>query len=530
MDAIFLTDDPNTRKQLIGSLAHSFGCIYVSLWSYYFPRPSNYLISFDGYYNEASHEPSTSTGSLARRLFHEYRQSVIPLQNGHIPSMAFMNNLPYLEIQTQDIQRLASNDAQRLFYQEARIQTVIFMGCRSGEIELGLTYDAANMKVEASLRDWFPEDFSRKTSPVNSDYLRPPPPPSSSSSSLRSLDSPQNASEYSSLLFPLIPKPSTTTDAVNVPLHTLLAPVTTAETTNNMIHQRQQEPLFRNREREEEVMTQAILAVLSMSSSPSSPQRKGKATAFKRYYCVASGGGVSGRAPQPPSVRRQSMMKRAISFYNRLNINWRERFPRENATGGGSDGIGGSGGGRGPTATQLHHMISERKRREKLNESFQALRSLLPPGTKKDKASVLTIARDHLTSLQGDISKLLERNRELEAKLAGEREMENFLQADERFNVRIIHIPESTSRERVLDLRIAHRGDNIGADDLIIRLLEFLKQINNVSLVSIDGKTRAREDGVTSVVLVSLRLKIEGECDESAFQEAIRRVVADLAH
>ena len=127
----------------------------------------------------------------------------------------------------------------------------------------------------------------------------------------------------------------------------------------------------------------------------------------------------------------------------------------------------------------------------------------------KDKASVLTIAKDHLTSLQGDISKLLERNRELEAKLAGEREIENFLQADERFNVRIIHIPESTSRERVLDLRIAHRGDNIGADDLIIRLLEFLKQINNVSLVSIDGKTRAREDGVTSVVLVSLRLKIE---------------------
>lgn len=31
--------------------------------------------------------------------------------------MAFMNNLPYLEIRTQDIQRLASNDAQRLFYQ-----------------------------------------------------------------------------------------------------------------------------------------------------------------------------------------------------------------------------------------------------------------------------------------------------------------------------------------------------------------------------------------------------------------------------
>lgn len=241
------------------------------------------------------------------------------------------------------------------------------------------------MKIEASLREWFPEDFNRKSSPVKSDYLRPPPHASSSSSSLRSLDSPQNVSEYSSLLFPLIPKPSTVTDAVNVPSHPPLAPI-------NMIHQQQQqqEPLFRNREREEEAMTQAILAVLTGSSSPpstsSSPQRKGRATAFKRYYNMISGSRVIGKAPPTTSVRRPSMMKRAISFYNRLNSNRRERFARENATTGG-DGSGGSSGGcgryiSGPTATQLHHMISERKRREKLNESFQALRSLLPPGTK----------------------------------------------------------------------------------------------------------------------------------------------------
>lgn len=35
-----------------------------------------------------------------------------------------------------------------------------------------------------------------------------------------------------------------------------------------------------------------------------------------------------------------------------------------------------------PTSNQLHHMISERKRREKLNEYFHALRLLLPPGSK----------------------------------------------------------------------------------------------------------------------------------------------------
>jgi hypothetical protein len=31
---------------------------------------------------------------------------------------------------------------------------------------------------------------------------------------------------------------------------------------------------------------------------------------------------------------------------------------------------------------QLQHMISERKRREKLNDSFHALRTVLPPGSK----------------------------------------------------------------------------------------------------------------------------------------------------
>jgi hypothetical protein len=34
------------------------------------------------------------------------------------------------------------------------------------------------------------------------------------------------------------------------------------------------------------------------------------------------------------------------------------------------------------SVNQLQHMISERKRREKLNDSFQALKIVLPPGTK----------------------------------------------------------------------------------------------------------------------------------------------------
>lgn len=37
---------------------------------------------------------------------------------------------------------------------------------------------------------------------------------------------------------------------------------------------------------------------------------------------------------------------------------------------------------REPKASNLYHMISERKRREKLNASFELLRTLLPPGSK----------------------------------------------------------------------------------------------------------------------------------------------------
>jgi hypothetical protein len=35
-----------------------------------------------------------------------------------------------------------------------------------------------------------------------------------------------------------------------------------------------------------------------------------------------------------------------------------------------------------PSVNQLQHMFSERKRREKLNDSFHALKAVLPPGAK----------------------------------------------------------------------------------------------------------------------------------------------------
>uniref|UniRef100_A0A0E0BYK6 BHLH domain-containing protein n=1 Tax=Oryza meridionalis TaxID=40149 RepID=A0A0E0BYK6_9ORYZ len=71
-----------------------------------------------------------------------------------------------------------------------------------------------------------------------------------------------------------------------------------------------------------------------------------------------------------------------------------------------------------PSDNQLQHTMSERKRREKLNGSFVALKAVLPPGSKKDKTSILIRAREYVKSLESKLSELEEKNRELEARLS----------------------------------------------------------------------------------------------------------------
>lgn len=62
----------------------------------------------------------------------------------------------------------------------------------------------------------------------------------------------------------------------------------------------------------------------------------------------------------------QKMIKDSIAYLRKVN----------------STGDGAQNNESQPTTHQLHHMISERKRREKLNESFYELRLLLPPCSK----------------------------------------------------------------------------------------------------------------------------------------------------
>lgn len=85
-------------------------------------------------------------------------------------------------------------------------------------------------------------------------------------------------------------------------------------------------------------------------------------SAFKKYAKLAA------PAPEDRGRRQISMVKKWIMFYRNLNS---MGITRQLATASGR-----------PASAQLLHMISERRRRQKLNDSFQALRSLLPPPTK----------------------------------------------------------------------------------------------------------------------------------------------------
>ncbi|KAL4295569.1 hypothetical protein GQ457_12G022330 [Hibiscus cannabinus] len=505
MDAVFQLDDVS-RAEYLQLLMQSVGCTYICLWSY--ANQANCLIGFDGCY----------TQPVALGLFVQYQQSIFPLGNDHslVPGFAFLNNLPYIELGEPQLRNRASDQTQQQFYQWA-----VFMGCRSGEIELGSSI-VVQVNMEMELSRFFPEDFSRQLSYVGNQFPKRTDPnpnpnpnrPSSSSSSLRSLSTgsptPVEATlpSLQPISSPLIEYPS--------------------QQTMQALTQMQSNIQFPMLEIENAAMIRAILAVLTSSTSSTLPQEtqnspynyqlNPNATAFKRY--------VPTTMPARASSRDQSLLKRAILFYISMF-----NFMRS----GGEQLVR-----RRPTSNQLHRMISERRRRERLNEHFDALRSLLPFGTKKDKASVLTRSGKYLISLKAQIAELSRQNQLLQAQLlpaateaSGSSNLRLNVQrttvseSNERLNVRLIPVLESTSEQRIVDLRIGIRGEQ-PLENILMRLLEFLKLDTNVSLMSMEANTQISELG--SVNHVNLRLRIEGNgWDESSFQEAVRRLVADLA-
>ncbi|MCD7455888.1 hypothetical protein HAX54_030039 [Datura stramonium] len=260
-------------------------------------------------------------------------------------------------------------------------------------------------------------------------------------------------------------------------------------------------------EGEDDAIVRAYLAIISSSSPssssslPSPPSSHGqiqvnltpdhrlttpKATAFTRFirskYNYASIG-----ATRSSCAHEKNMLKRSVTFFKNLHLMNRQEGVQMNRA----------------TSSQVHHMISERRRREKLNENFQHLRSLLPPGTKKDKASVLASTTEYLSSLKDQVEELYKRNEILEAQLFTKKNSSQFQQnGSGNLDVYIT----TNIEERIVDLQVIAKG-KCSILDLVICLMEFLKMASYVNLVSVDANTTMVQS--CPVTIITLRLRIQ---------------------
>ncbi|XP_027333856.1 putative transcription factor bHLH041 [Abrus precatorius] len=505
MDGVFALPQA-ARTDFLRSLVHSFGCAYVCLWRHDSDL-YNRLFFLDGFYNVTNNQlqPSTSLGStLAKTLFHQYQRLTFDVNDDCVPGVAFRNHLPYLELQQLDLLRLSSTEIQKQFIEEARIMTAVFMGCNKGEIELGFSYMSQG-DIQRALWSLFPEDFSTHCQSI---HQKNPPSSTSSSSSFISLST--GSPEITLGVVPAMP------------------------TTQTSPQQQRMEPLaqvipshFPTPEGEDDALIRAFLHVISSPSSSTSQQHqpqqnlpdytsvvRRESTAFKRYRSDVS----TNVTPQMGSnFQRQSLLNRSFSLLRSLNF-VRMREPIHVAP---------------PTGTQLNHIISERRRREKLNESFQALGAILPPGTKKDKASILTTAKETMKSLMDEIEKLYISNQQLMTFLSEKGALsteENIaISSNERFKVEVSDVLESSSSEgRMVDLQVISVRGESSQVDILIRLLRFLERLQNVSLISMAANNHITQRAAINQLTFRLRILEGSEWDEPAFLEAVRRVVDDL--
>ncbi|RWR78065.1 putative transcription factor bHLH041 [Cinnamomum micranthum f. kanehirae] len=510
MDSVFYLEG-KALSNFLQSLGQTLGCSYICLWSY-LPPPHNVLISKGGWYDDDSNRPSSSAGSFPRSLFDAYMHCICSIENGGVPGKAFKEGLPSLELGGLELLNLASIEIQRQFYQEARIQTAIFNGCRTGVMEIGMS-SPTQKNISIEMGKWFPEDFTphqQLRDPRLPDQSRP----SSSSSSLRSLS--VGSPEYSSL-FDLVSASFVPDSTQEAPIERAIRPTSVSGPPYQLTMQAysQQSNVYLPRPAiEDAAMTRAMLAVISSPSSSSSSynpqnpthrhQRSNQRTAF-RAYDSALGPNFERR----PSSYSQSNMKRMLALLRTIRPQMQEIRS---------------------SSTQLHHMISERKRREKLNESFEALRALLPPGIKKYKASVLSKTMEYLKSLKAQVLELQEKNSSLEASLLSVKEpLQEPLQEirSERTVVQVVEAPESSSQSRRIELRVIVREEDCEMTDLLLRVLECLKQMQDVSLVSIDADTHLQETNQINRAIFRLQIKAS-DWNQEAFEEVVTRAIADM--
>ncbi|KAJ7543947.1 hypothetical protein O6H91_09G059600 [Diphasiastrum complanatum] len=125
---------------------------------------------------------------------------------------------------------------------------------------------------------------------------------------------------------------------------------------------------------------------------------------------------------RPHLFEKQQMLKRILFHVPRIHANDKGltldiNRKAENRLALDCQGCTGLGKSNQQDDINAVHVLAERKRREKLNERFLTLRSLVPFVTKMDKASILGDAIEYLKQLQKCVQDLESSNRRLETEI-----------------------------------------------------------------------------------------------------------------
>ncbi|KAL5199241.1 hypothetical protein ABZP36_020444 [Zizania latifolia] len=493
MDTIFVLAPGPRARAMERAAARVPGCLYLCLWA---PAaiaglPSaSHLFCLDAWIGGG--------GDRALELFEAYRGALCVAENGCVPGWAYKEAAACMALPEPDLTASASLRVQQQFYHvsnsksdRSKWQMAVFMGCESGEIEVGMSAASA-MAAEAVAND--------VQQSILEELLQMPP-PSSSSSSLMSLS--VGSPEYSSLVR------SMATTAVEPPTRAVLPPQPPlASPMHGLLAPVYGEFLSAD----DAEMAQAMLAVISTSAPPppplsppwqprhrarptSSPRRT---TAFKAYNAALSPRAARLLLPGAPGQR---MIKTGISLLVTLHKEMRNRDLA-------AARHGGTRAAPPPTtSSQLHHMISERRRRERINDSFQSLRALLSPGSKKDKATVLANTTAYMDKLISQVSELEQKNRQLEAQLAV-RSGEGHGAPDgggssERVQVDVAIASTSTSTpDRPLEasITVTVRAE-CDVSEIVVALLARLKEMGRFAVVSVDARQSSSSLARASITL-----------------------------
>ncbi|XP_042434593.1 putative transcription factor bHLH041 isoform X2 [Zingiber officinale] len=495
MDYVFLLDSDDRRRflQLAGRV---LGCSYICTWC----PAANQLISMEGWHHEEDNNvPGSSSGIMSLRLFDAYRRSICSILRGCIPGLTFSSGFNYLEIKDADVMSLAALNEQRQFYQKAGIKTIMFLGSGKGEVELGMATPPNATNMEMSIHQVFSKNFIQQSQLREGSLIQLTPNPdtshlSSSSSSLRSRSLSIGSPE--SLVFQ---DPTSRYCGNEAVTRAMLAVICKASPSSpppkllyhQLLQQQQQQQQQQHQQQHQGYRSKSGFMVYD----------RNLAQELEKSVSNKLGGG-------------QKMIKAGIEILRRVSAMRMEAQLQEQSR---------------PTNNQLHHMISERKRREKLNEYFHALRLLLPPGSKKDKASVLANTKNYLTSLKAQIKELEERNQMLEPM----RQLieEGIGESKEKVEVRIIRTAESApegSQFINFKLVIIVR-EQCEMMNLVVHLLECLKERGITNLVAMETSTASQAGAIFARINVGLQVKAS-DWDEESFTEAAKGAVNDVLH